>query len=493
MTMRIFIGGFETETNTFAPWPTGDAGFATQTYEGTASRDCNDTNGMLARLWRGLAADRGLSVTEGLFAFAMPSGPTLEATYQRLSQALVDQIARDGPFDIILLLLHGAMVASITEDCEGDSLQRIRAAAGPSAIIGALLDPHAHLTDRMMEHADVLIAGMRYPHDDYGERGEELFDLCERAAKHAVRPVMRAFDCRMIGFYPTETEPMRGFVEALSQCEREPAILSASLIHGFPWGDVQDVGTKMLVVADADENKAETVAERLGRQFFDLRHALKLDMPGMDEALAHVRETSGLTILADTADNAGGGAPGDNVECLRTLLQQRDISAVYGCLWDPQAVAVCMEAGVGATLDLRIGGKCGPASGSPLDLKATVLALKADHVQTGLEGTILRLGASALISSGNVLIVLASVRTQTFHPDAFTGLGVRFEGQQVVMVKSTTHFRAGFKAVSPHIIAVATPGAIQMNFADIEYRNRRDAPYFPVVDDPFAEMDQADR
>lgn len=490
--MRIFIGGFETETNTFAPWPTGDASFAPQTYEGTASRDCNDTNGMLARLWRELAADKGHSVTEGLFAFAMPSGPTLEATYRRLSQALVDQIERDGPFDIILLLLHGAMVASMTEDCEGDSLQRIREATGPSAIIGALLDPHAHLTDRMMEHADVLIAGKHYPHDDYAARGKELFHLCERAAKREIQPVMRAFDCRMIGFYPTETAPMRGFVEELYRSEHEPCILSASLIHGFPWGDVRDVGTKVLVVADTDTNQAETVAECLGRRFFDLRHALRLEMPGMEEALAQACQTSGLTILADTADNAGGGAPGDNVECLRTLLHHADISAVYGCLWDPQAIAVCMEAGVGATLDLRIGGKCGPASGAPLDLKATVLALEADHVQTGLEGTTLRLGASALISSGNVLIVLASVRTQTFHPDAFTGLGVRFEDKRVAMVKSTTHFRAGFKALSPHIIAVATPGAIQMNFADIRYCNRRGTPYFPIVDDPFAETHHAD-
>lgn len=484
--MRIFIGGFETETNTFAPWPTGDASFAPQTYVGTASRDCNDTNGMLARLWRQLAAERGHSVTEGLFAFAMPSGPTLEATYQRLSQTLVDQIARDGPFEIILLLLHGAMVSSRNEDCEGDALQRIRSVAGSASIIGALLDPHAHLTDRMMEHADVLIAGKHYPHDDYCDRGEELFELCERAAKHEVEPLMRTFDCRMIGFYPTEAEPMRGFVQELYECERAPAILSASLIHGFPWGDVRDVGTKVLVVADADAGKASAMADYLGRRFFDLRHALQLKLPDIDEALGRTRQTSGLTILADTADNAGGGAPGDNVECLKTLLRHHDLRAVYGCVWDPQAVAVCMEAGVGATLDLRIGGKCGPASGPPLDLKATVLSLKADHVQTGLEGTTQRLGDSALISSGHVSIVLASVRTQTFHPDAFTALGVDFDDKQVVMVKSTTHFRAGFQSLSSNITAVATPGAIQMNFANIKYQNRREEPYFPNVDDPFA-------
>lgn len=484
--MRIFIGGFETETNTFAPWPTGDASFAAQTYAGTASTDCHDTNGMLARLWRRLAADRGYDVTESLFAFAMPSGPTLEATYQRLSQALVDQIACEGPFDVILLLLHGAMVSTLNEDCEGDALQRIRNVAGSGCIVGALLDPHAHLTDRMTEYADILIAGKNYPHDDYGERAVELFDLCERAACREIAPVMRTFDCRMIGFYPTEAEPMHGFVQDLHHSEQAPSILSASLIHGFPWGDVRDVGTKMLVVADADAARAQAMAEDLGRRFFRMRHALQLKLPDMDEALRRVRQVPGLTVLADTADNAGGGAPGDNVSCLRTLLENRDLRAVYGCIWDPQAVAVCTEAGEGATLDLRIGGKSGRASGLPLDLKATVRRLKPDHAQTGLEGTIQRLGASALISSGNVLIVLSSVRTQTFHPDAFTGIGVRLDDVQVAMVKSTTHFRAGFKTVSSNIVAVATPGAIQMNFADIQYRNRRDGPYFPVVDDPFA-------
>src|SRR3546814_3772852 len=59
------------------------------------------------------------------------------------------------------------------------------------------LFPYTTLFRSMLDKADVLICFKEYPHIDFAERGEELVDLCLRAARRDIRPVMAAFDCRM--------------------------------------------------------------------------------------------------------------------------------------------------------------------------------------------------------------------------------------------------------------------------------------------------------
>jgi microcystin degradation protein MlrC len=158
--------------------------------------------------------------------------------------------------------------------------------------------------------------------------------------------------------------------------------------------------------------------------------------------------------------------------------------AAFGCIWDPIAVQACAEAGVGATLPLRIGGKCGPASGEPIDLIATVKAFRAHHDQQGLGTARCQMGDSVWIETGGIDVVLMSTRTQTFAPDAFTGLGIDLKNKRVIAVKSSWHFQALFGPVADQIVPVSTPGAIQMDFAGIDYRKKRDRDFFPRARDP---------
>lgn len=189
-------------------------------------------------------------------------------------------------------------------------------------------------------------------------------------------------------------------------------------------------------------------------------------------------------MLADTADNSGGGAPSDNVSLLRAMLRAGVKQAAYGSIWDPVTVATCAEAGVGATLPLRIGGKCGPASGDTLDVVATVKACVTDHSQQGLGAARSPMGDAVWLEIGGIDVVVMSVRTQTFSPDAFTGLGIDLTSKRIIAVKSSWHFQANFAPIADELIPVATPGAIQMDFAAIDYRKKRDQAFFPRVPDP---------
>lgn len=482
--MRIFTAGLVTETNTFSPWATGARGFAIgRVFRGDASRTGAAPENLTARLWRERAEADGHDFGEGLFAFAEPSGPVVQEVYAGFRDEILTALdAGDAP-DVVLLWLHGAMVSGECEDCEGDLLARVRAHA-PDAVVGALLDPHCHLTGAMVAAADALIIIKNYPHDDFLERGNELYDLCTRAATGECRPVSAVFDCRMIGFYPTTSAPMSDLVAGLSAAEREPGVLSASYVHGFPWGDVRETGSKALVIADGNRDLAARTAELLGRRLYAAREQLLPRYMNIDEALDAAAATLGRIVVADTADNSGGGAPSDNVTLLRAMLDHKVEHAAFGCIWDPIAANACADAGVGAQICLRIGGKCGPASGEYLDLTVRVRAISEAHDQTGLGFSRVPMGLSVWVSADGVDIVLNSIRTQTFAPDAFTGLGIDLTDKRLIAVKSSHHFHAAFAPIADRIIPVATPGAIQMDFANIPYRRRRDLNFFPRVADP---------
>src|SRR5205085_12006489 len=110
------------------------------------------------------------------------------------------------------------------------------------------------------DNATCLVAYKEYPHTDMVARAEELYRICLAAAHREVRPVTAVHDCRMIGIWRTRVEPMRGFVAAMTALEGKDGILSVSFGHGFPWGDVAEVGAKLWVVADGDHDKAARLA-----------------------------------------------------------------------------------------------------------------------------------------------------------------------------------------------------------------------------------------
>jgi microcystin degradation protein MlrC len=166
------------------------------------------------------------------------------------------------------------------------------------------------------------------------------------------------------------------------------------------------------------------------------------------------------------------------------MLRRGQKDAAFGSIWDPIAAAACADAGVGARLALRLGGKCGPASGDPADLDVRVRAIAERHSQAALGDSRAAMGLSVWLEIGGVDVVVNSLRTQTFAPDAFTGLGIDLAGKRLIAVKSSHHFHGHFAPIASTIIHCATPGAIQMNFADLAYVKRRDLNYFPRVADP---------
>lgn len=483
--MKIFSAFFATETNTSAVVPTGFADFEhAGVYRGDAStRDPLGFGASQVELKRLAAAD-GHTVAESLTAHAMPSGITVRAVYEQYRDWILDDLRAAMPVQAVVLVLHGAMVADGYDDCEGDLIARVREIVGPSVPIGVELDLHCHISPLMLESSDALVCYKEYPHTDTLERLREVYRLVVRQAQGEIRPVTALHDLRMIGLWHTTREPMVSFVKRMQSFEGTNGILSVSLGHGFPWGDVPDTGAKLWVIVDGDLVRAQQLADQLGEEFWQLRSETYTPPISIAAAISRMASTQqGPLVFADVADNAGGGAMSDSTFILRAMLDAGITDSVIGAFWDLGAVALCQSAGIGARLNLRIGGKCGPLSGDPVDVAVTVKAIVEDHAQFGLNFRWPMGTAVWVRTDGGIDVLLNSVRSQIFAREAFENLGIRLEGRRAIVVKSTQHFYASFASLAKEVLYVGAPGSITQNFAEMNYQ-KRDNHFWPRVADP---------
>lgn len=473
--MHIFLAALAHETNSFSSIPTTLRSFE----EGILVRPGADAAAQaLAHGFPGygflleVAREHGDRVTQGLCAWAQPGGPVARQVYEGLRDELLGQLAAAGPVDAVFLVLHGAMIAQGCQDCEGDLLERVRAAVGPGVPVGALLDLHATVTPRMTDSGAVLVACKEYPHTDYLARTRELHAILSGMAGGGCRPDTLLRRVPMLGLFGTGEAPMRALLERVREEEAQDGILSISLIHGFPWSDTAETGAAVLVVFESGaRERADTIAAQLAHAFYALRNLGARSMLALDEAVdAALAPSAGLVVMADSSDNPGGGAACDSTFVLRALLERGARGVALGMLWDPLAVQLAMDAGVGAVLPLRIGGKVGPGSGQPVDLLATVTAVRRDARQHGLAGKYTEsLGDAVAIHAQGIDIVLNTRRQQVFSPECFTELGIDLSTKRLAVVKSTRHFRACFDPIAHETIICDAPGALHSDLARLPY------------------------
>lgn len=489
--MRIFTASLATETNTFSPVPTDRASFEMAFYAAPGKHPDTPTlcSSPIVAL-RKRAAAEGLTVIEGTATWAEPGGLLQRQAFEELRNEILDQLKAALPVDAVVLGLHGAMVAQGYDDCEGDLLELVRAIVGPDILVASEFDPHSHLTPKRVENLNIFASFLEFPHTDFYERGEHVVDLALDALKGRISPVISTFDCRMIGVYPTSKEPMRSFVDRIKAMQGKEGVLSISVIHGFMAADVPEMGTHILVVTDNDPAKGKSLAEKLGRELIALREQTLMTMfdtdQGIDRALAaHAANPAKPAVIADVWDNPGGGVAGDGTYVLRRLIERRIDNVGVATIWDPIAVTFCHAAGEGALINLRFGGKSGPLGGEPIDARVTVLKTLAEGWQSFGPSRV-TLGPSAVvrIEGTEIDIILNTNRTQTFEPDIFSNIGIDPMKKDILVVKSTNHFHAGFVPIAAEIIYVAAPSSYPSNPRTTNYRKLTRA-IWPRVENPW--------
>lgn len=488
MTRKIFTATLGTETNTFSSLPTGLRLFEETCLFRKASYGADvPMFGAPLAVWCRRAEARGWTIVESLCAFAQPAGKTVRKVYESFRDEIVADLKAALPVDAVLLSLHGAMVAEGYDDAEGDLLAHVRRVVGPDVPIGVELDLHANVGALKLDNASWIVLFKEYPHIDVKDRAEEVFSILEAVLDRGAKPVMGWYDCRIVGVFHTTRQPMRGFVDKCAALEGKDGVLSVSVIHGFPWADVPDMGSKILVVADGDRSKAETLATRLGREFHAMREQTQPAYATLDQAMARAASHNlpKPLVIADVSDNAGGGAASDSTFILQAMRERGIRDGAIAMFWDPMAVRIAFEVGEGAEVDVRLGGKLGPMSGPALDLRAKVIGLQRDATTHGFGGSRVPVGDMAAFEVDGIAVVCNTLRAQCKSVDAFTNVGVDPSARKVVVVKSMQHFHAEYAPVASEILYVAVPGAVAPDFRSMTY-TKAPKTQWPFVVDPFA-------
>lgn len=479
--MRLFAATLATETNTFSPLPTSLASYKESVFLRPGEHPEDAPRMCTAPLFvaRRRAKADGFTLIEGSCFAASPAGTTNRKDYETMRDEILAQLEAALPLDAVLLGLHGAMVAYGYDDVEGDIIERVRAIVGPTCVIGVELDPHCHLTLKRVGLADIIVLYKEFPHTDVVERAEDVLDLVLATLRGQIKPVMSLYDCRQIQSYPTTLPLMRAFVDKIKAMEGRDGILSISIGHCFPYADVPELSARVLVLTDGDKAKANALATSLGEEMVSMRGRTMpefFDTPG--GVAAGLAFNAAPVVIAEPSDNAGGGAPSDNTSILRELMARNAGDVALGPIWDPVAVRLCFDAGVGASFPLRFGGKIGPRSGVPVDATVEVIGCAEDCWQS-FGPTKVPLGDCAAIRAGGIEVVLITKRTQALGLELFTNLGIDPRAKKLVVVKSTNHFMAAFGPIAKKVIYIDSDAPLTRDYRKIPYR-RVQRPIWPL-------------
>ena len=429
---------------------------------------------------------RGCKVSPLLAASACPSGPLSEGCWRELKHGLIDRLRNAAPVDGVLLALHGAAAAEGAGDLEGDLLEAVRGVVGASVPIVATLDLHAHVTQRMIGHADALLAWETYPHADAystGERGARTLlailngELKPRMAMAKV-PVM-------VGAIHGHTERPGPFADVMvhgKAREGRDGIWSVSCFLVHPYLDLPDMGGGALVISNGDMVAASGLASELAAMYWDRRHELEPRLLTAEVAVARGLEIEGgPVVLAETADCCGGGAAGDSVHALRAILNNGGASAIVPVV-DPGAATECHLAGVGVALRLRLGHQVDRQWGQPMEVKGEVVRLLdggftyAGGIWDGQRGD---MGRAAVFMAGTVQVLIATHATYDWGTEQLDAAGLDFSRVKFVVAKNPMNFRRAFGGVMKAALVLDTPGPTPATVRHLPFKNMR-RPWFPL-------------
>jgi len=495
MTHRVLMAGFRHETNTFSRLPTDLAAFeARALYRGAEiERAYQGTQTEMAAFFDACPR-HGWTPIPVLAADATPSGKVTRAAFETFTNEILAALDSEGPVDALFLPLHGAMVTEHEEDGEGALLEAIRAKVGRALPIAVTLDLHANVTDRMAALADIIVSYRTYPHIDQYAIATEALDLLARTLAGEIAPRCTVARGALLDAVDhgrtTAPGPMTEVLASAATFGAEAGVLSVSINAGFPWADIRDAGPTAVVVGDGESARYAEIAEALMAEAWDKRHRLTIQTLSVAEAMAAVKAAGagvGPVVLADYADNPGGGGYGDSVDLLGGMIAAGLENAAYANMYDPEAAALCTRAGAGAAVALTLGGKLDPRFGAPLQVAGKVLRLTDGRLTFDgpmNAGVAVDMGPTAVLEVasglGTIEVVVTSGRFQAYDQQYLKNAGIDPAQKSVVAVKSAQHFRAAYAPIAREIIVVDGGGGLtSANFKELPFEKLR-RPIYPL-------------
>jgi len=484
---RIAVGGFLHESHSFAPRPTTYADFlqpgGLPAFSAGADLIASIRPRSVPLAGAIKVADAaGVELVPLAWGFANPAGPVQDEAFERIAARICAPLSLaldEGPLDGVYLDLHGAAVAESFPDAEGELLRRVRAIVGGDLPLTVSLDPHANLTEQMVRLADAVVPFRTYPHVDMKEAGAQAMRLLLERIRRG-KPWARAF--RTLDFWIplgsqcTLMPPMQTVMAERAALAQRLGSVELAFCFGFPYADFAGCGAAIAAFADT-QAQADAAADALLAYVNAQESRFVQETLASAEAVAEAKRlavgAARPVVLADTQDNPGGGGHGDTTELLSELVRQGAKGAVVCLINDADSVASCVAAGVGATVDLLLGGK---SDGMPFACSVRVEKL-TDGVFTltgpmgaGNPGN---LGDTALIDIEGVRVMVTSRKMQALDQAILRHVGIEPTECPIIALKSSVHFRADFGPIAERVIVAIAPGPVVADPAVLNFQHVR--------------------
>ena len=496
MTFTVLSAEIQHETNTFSRIATDEQAFRKREF--LVGQDAIDARGGKNTELAGfldIAAMHGWQLDHLLSASAGPGGKVTTEAFEWLTAPIL-AAAASGTCDGVLLGLHGAMVTQFCDDGEGELLERLRAVTGDRIPIAITLDLHANVSRKMCDLADIVVSYKTYPHIDMREAGRHAAQILQRSMAGEINPRTIRVTCPMleeVNGGRTDIGPMREWLQAARAREERDDVFAVSINAGFASADIADAGPSVLVTASGDMDShrgfAGEIAADIWRRRFEVLNDY-LDVDAAAEIAAGFQAGDGPLVIADYADNPGGGGYGDATNLLRALLDAEVSDACLGPMVDGQAVHRLSHHQPGDRVRIDLGGKVDPAfGGPPLDLEVELVSLSDGRYVGGgamIGGLERSFGPTAVVRVKGIEILVTSIGHQLLDLRQFSTFGIDPLAKRVVAVKSMQHFRADFEPIAGRVIVCDSGALCTPDYRRLDYRNVA-RPVFPLdaeLDDP---------
>jgi microcystin degradation protein MlrC len=485
MSFKVALLGLYHESNTFVPQATVTADFMNGHYfKGQAIRKeyeaaHNEIGGMLE-----VMDQAGIEVVPVMYASATPGGTISSNTYNGLLTSMMEELEKVLPVDACLVIPHGAGVSEEFPDMDGHWLSLLRSRLGDSVPIFGTLDLHANVSPLMVSSTNALVAYKENPHVDMRQRGVDAANLLVQYLEGKIHPVQVLVQLPLaisIEQQLTAHEPCKSLYVYADKLSQDPDILSLSILHGFPYADVEEMGSSIIVIADGSREKALEIAHKLEKYILDRHESFVGHKNDIPSALNLIESSQKPVLLLDMGDNVGGGGPANNC-CLLEALEECKKYKYFVCIYDPDAVDMAERHQPGETFEIVIVGT-GKDGLKTYGAKVKLLRITNGEFQESSPrhgGQInFKMGKTALVTTqeGSV-IMLTSLRVMPFSLQQLLSQGVNPSEFDAVVAKGVNAPIAAYAPVCPTVIQVNTPGVTQADMTLFNYQNRR-KPLFP--------------
>lgn len=315
---------------------------------------------------------------------------------------------------------------------------------GPNVLVSASMDLHGNVSRELVHQTDLITCYRTAPHIDVVETRERTCrNLVELLSESRVSGIARPFKA----WIPipillpgeqtsTRVEPAKRIYDAVPEVEAMEGVLDAAIWVGYAWAD-EPRNRAAVVVTGWDTGAVSEGAERLAQVFWDVHQEFRFVAPTgsfaqcLDAAVASEPEDRPY-FISDSGDNPTAGGSGDVSWGLTQLLARPEFrntsgpTVIYASVPGQNAIAIAVEAGVGAIVTVTAGAEVDNIHAGPLKMTGRVHSIKKGDKYAVVE---------VVLQIGSVFAILTQKPKPYHHEHDFTDLNLSPRSADIVIVK----------------------------------------------------------